>query len=300
MKLTIFFFFLYVVQISSQNIRFHGKLIDKETKNPVVFANISFINSNKGISSQENGEFELTIEEKLLQAKVHISCLNYQDTILTAIDIQNKTLFLRPKIFYLEEIILSKKVNKELVVDRYSRKNIKGGFSGLQSAPWIISKFFNYKEEYKETPYLKEIWVYFGAMIMRRKSKFRIRLYKKDTKTGLPSEDLLYENVIAFSSKIDGKVKVDISKYNIEFPKEGFFVGLERIHIPYNFHEFEYTNQGSKKKHKAIEVSPSFGAVQTKDTTIVFSQGKWRKFYHPKSFYDGNNIQPAISLTLSN
>lgn len=293
-------FFLFFAQTFGQNVLFHGKLIDKETKEPIVYANISFINSNKGISSKENGEFELTIDEKLLQSKVHVSCLNYQDTILTAIDLQNKTLSLKPKIFYLEEIILTKKVSKELVVDKYSRNDIKGGFSGLQSAPWIITKYFNYKDEYKETPYLKEIWVYFGSMIMRRKSKFRIRLYKKDTKTGLPSDDLINENVIVFSSKIDGKVKVDISKHNIDFPKEGFFIGLERIHIPYNFHEFEYTTEGSKKKHKAIEVSPSFGAVQTKDTTIVFSQGKWRKFYYPKEFNRENQIQPAISLTLSN
>jgi hypothetical protein len=142
--------------------------------------------------------------------------------------------------------------------------------------------------------------VYFGAMIVREKSKFRVRLFKLDTITGFPSKDIVHKEIIAYSNLIDGKVKIDISKYDIEFPKEGFFVGLERIHIPYNFYEYKYTMQGSKKKYIAKAVAPSFGAVYTKDTTFNFYSGKWRKLYSPKEYYKGNQIQPAISLTLTN
>lgn len=299
MKINILFFLIFA-QSFSQNIRFHGRLLDADSKEPVIYANISFLNSDKGISSQENGEFELTIEEKLLRSKVHISCLNYRDTILLAIELQNKTLFLKSKTFELKEVVISKKLNRELVIDKYSRKDIKGSFGSSQSYPWIITKLFNYKEEYNETPYLKEVWVYFGAMITREKSKFKIRFYKKDGKTGLPSEDLINEDVISFSSKIDGKVKIDISKYDIEFPKEGFFVGLERIHIPYNFYEFKYTTEGSRKKYIHKAVAPSFGATFTKDTIFVFSSGKWRKFFYHEGLKRESQIQPAISLTLSN
>ena len=65
MKKLIFFLFISA-QLFSQQVIFKGKLVDKETKLPIVYANISFLNSDKGISSKENGEFEILIDKKLL------------------------------------------------------------------------------------------------------------------------------------------------------------------------------------------------------------------------------------------
>jgi hypothetical protein len=299
MKNTIFLLFI-CSQTYAQTINFKGKLLDKETNKPVVYANISFLKTNIGISSLEDGSFNLEIDKKILQEKVHISCLNYKDTIVLAQSLFQKTLFLQPKSFELKEVVISKKVDRELEVDTYKRRDIKATFGGRQSNPWTVAKFFKYREEYKETPYIKDLSVYFGAMIVREKSKFRVRLFKIDTITGFPSEDLVHKEIIAYSKLLNGKVKIDVSKYDIEFPKEGFFVGLERLHIPNNFYEYKYTMQGSKKKYTAKAVAPSFGAVYTKDSTFHFSSGKWKKFYYPHKDYEGNQIQPAISLTLSN
>ncbi|MDD7913269.1 carboxypeptidase-like regulatory domain-containing protein [Polaribacter ponticola] len=294
------FFLLISSQLFGQKINFNGTLLDFETKEPVVYANISFLKTSLGISSLENGTFNLEIDEKLLQEKVHVSCLNYKDTIFLAKDIYNKVLYLKPKRFQLDEIVLSRKIDRELIIDKYKRKDIKGTFGGRQSSPWIVTKYFPYKKEYENISYLKEITVYFGSIFAREKSKFRVRLFKINNSTGFPSEDIISQEIIATSKKINGKVIIDVSKFDIEFPKDGFFVGLERIHIPYNFYEYKYTIQGSKKKHIAKAVAPSFGSVYTKDTTFHFSKGKWRKFYFPTKMYKGNQIEPAISLKLTN
>jgi len=293
--------FLISLSIQSQTVLLKGKLLDASTNQPIVYANISFLKGDKGISSQENGVFSLEIEENELKEKIHISCLNYKDTVVFAKDLQNKTLFLNSKNVELEEVVLSKKVDREFIVDKLKRRDIKSSFGGIQSSPWIITKFFDFKDKYVETPYLKEITVYFGSLLGRRKSKFRIRLFKVDTLHNKPlSEDLTNKEIIAYSRKIDGKVKIDISKLDIEFPKKGFFVGLERIHIPYNFYEYTYTKQGKRKKYIAKAIAPNFGAVYTKDTLNIFLRGKWKKYYFSQDFYKGNTIQPAISVTLSN
>ena len=192
----------------SQTINFKGKLLDKETNKPVVYANVSFLKSNIGISSLEDGTFNLEIDRKLLKEQLHISCLNYKDTVVLASSLQNKTLFLQPKSFELDEV--------------------------------------------------------------------------------------------AFSRKIDGKVKVDVSEYDIELPREGLFIGLERLHIPYNFYEYNYTKEGSRKKYVSKSLAPSFGATYTNDSIHIYSKGKWNDFYIPQKIYEGYQIQPAISLTLSN
>ncbi|WP_299012341.1 carboxypeptidase-like regulatory domain-containing protein [uncultured Polaribacter sp.] len=296
----LYFLLLISANLSAQTINFSGKLADQETKKPIVYANISFLDSNKGISTLEDGTFNLKVDKKLLYKKIHISCLNYKDTIVLAKELQNKTLFLKPKNFQLDEVLISKRLEKELTIDKYKRRDIKSSFGAVKGKPWIVTKFFKFDEKYKETPFLKEVIVYFDGLLFRHKSKFRVRLFKKDTISNKPSLDLIAKDIIVKARKIDGKVKIDISKFDLEFPQEGFFIGLERLHIPYNFHEYTYTKEGGKKKFKAIEVAPSFGATYTKDSIQVFSSGKWRSFYFPQKFYEGNQIQPAISLTLSN
>ncbi|OSY87903.1 hypothetical protein WH52_07625 [Tenacibaculum holothuriorum] len=297
----VFLFLLISFSIQSQTILLKGKLIGEVSKEPVVYANISFLEKNKGISSDEEGSFSLEIDKELLQERVHISCLNYNDTIVLASDLQNKILKLKPKNIELEEVVLTKKVEREFVVDKYRRKDIKSGFGARQRNPWIVTKYFKPNKKHENTPYVKNVIVYFTSITGRRKSKFRIRLFKIDSITGNPSDDIIKENIIAHSRVRDGKVEIDVSKYNIEFPEEGFFVGLERLHIPFNFYEYSYTMEGKgRKKYVAKAVSPTFGAAYTKDTIRIFSKGKWRKYFYPKEFYKGNSIQPAISLTLSN
>lgn len=294
-------FFLWIsFSLQSQTVQLKGKVIDAVTKQPVSYANISFLDGSLGISSQENGTFNLEIPKEKLQEKVYISCLNYKDTILVATKFLEKTVLLQPKTYELEEIILTKKLNRELEIDRYKRKQIKSSFGGIVKSPWIVTKYFPYKKEYESTPFLKNIYVYFSTFLSRRKAKFRVRLFQKDKKTGKPSEDLIKEEMIVSIGKKHGKVKIDVSKFNIEFLKEGFFIGLERLHIPYNFYEETYTIKGGKKKYKKICVAPNFGATYTKDSMYIYAGSKWVKYFLPQEFYKGDAIQPAISITLTN
>ena len=121
MKKSIILFLFVSVQAFSQQTTFEGTLLDAKTKKPIVYANISFIQSTKGISTTENGSFFMYLQQKYLKGKVHISCLNYKDTIVLASNIQNKTLFLQPKSFELAEVVVSRKVDRELVIDKYKK-----------------------------------------------------------------------------------------------------------------------------------------------------------------------------------
>ena len=93
MKKLLFFLFIST-QLFSQRINFEGKLVDAKTQEPIVYANVSFLNSDKGISSNEDGTFLMNLNKKYLDSKVHISCLNYKDTVVVAKDLYKKTLFL--------------------------------------------------------------------------------------------------------------------------------------------------------------------------------------------------------------
>ena len=50
----------------------------------------------------------MNLNKSFLKSKLHISCLNYKDTIVNAIDLYQKIVYLEPKIFVLNEVVLKK------------------------------------------------------------------------------------------------------------------------------------------------------------------------------------------------
>ena len=63
MKKTFWIFLLSSISLNAQRVIFKGKLLDVLTKKPVVYANISFLNSEKGISSNEDGSFAMYLDK---------------------------------------------------------------------------------------------------------------------------------------------------------------------------------------------------------------------------------------------
>jgi hypothetical protein len=58
--------------------------------------------------------------------------------------------------------------------------------------------------------------------------KIRTRIYELDTATGLPGRDLLNESVVTSSTLENGRLDIDLSKYNIEIYGD-FYLGFEWI-----------------------------------------------------------------------
>jgi len=59
-----------------------------------------------------------------------------------------------------------------------------------------------------------------------------------------PGEELLPENIIIDLNRKVGKLEVDVSKYNIELPVNGIYVGLEWL--------------GESENNKVINIHPGF------------------------------------------
>lgn len=283
-------FFLFFAQTFGQNVLFHGKLLDSETKEPVVYANISFLNSDKGISSQENGEFELTIEEKILQSKVHISCLNYRDTIIFAKEMLGEILYLKPKSYQLNEVVISRKKNKEIILDNVKNKVTPFHSHNIR----MIAKYF--PNELSENFFLKKIKIFF-ANNNSKKAKFRIRIFSKDSKSNYPKEDLLPINIPISLDKGQKSIDINLEEFYLDFPKDGVFIVFEKLLIPYNLYEFK--NFGNSKDEY---YAPVIGITKSKqfkklNRVSVFINGKW--FEVPMNT-ENYNFVSAISLTLSN
>jgi hypothetical protein len=120
----------------------------------------------------------LKIDQKLLREKVHISFLDYKDTVLFVAELNKRTLFLKSKKVLLDTITTSRKVSRELVVDSYKKSELNSGYGALKTSLWIVTKFFNFHAKYEKTPYLKNVIFYIGRIPKVKAGKFRGRFFQ--------------------------------------------------------------------------------------------------------------------------
>ncbi len=294
MKRLLWIVLFFSFSLQAQRVVFEGKLLDAETKEPVVYANISFLNSEKGISSTEDGTFRMYLDQKYLSQKIHISCLNYKDTIVEAKSIQKGILYLNSKTEVLNEIILTRKLEKEVILDPVKKGIISMHSRGLR----MVAKYFPNTKKDDCCPYLKTITIEFPRR-SNKQSKFRFRIFDVDPATGKPKSDLLLENIPVTIAPDQTQVQLDVTDHNIRMPENGFFVAFEKLFIPYN----KYGKNENDPTEEGF-YSPVIGVTKSKayrkySRNFIYARGEWTELpYTRKGRLKG--YVPAISVTLSN
>ena len=292
-KSVIFLLFLST-NLFSQEVLFKGRLLDAKTKVPVVYANISFLKTSKGVSSIENGTFAMSINQKYLNGNVHISCLNYKDTIVKAATLNATTLLMQPKLNQLEEAVLTKRVNRVFLQDKVKKK-----VHGVHSAGMrMMAKYFPFDRKNKYCNYLSKVTLYFSKR-HNKKSKFRVRVFNRDAITGLPKEDLLNVNLPITISEGQLSTEVDLSNFDIEMPKNGVFIAFEKLFIPFNEYGKKQVDSDGEVLYAPIIGFTKYNYRKPKERTYYYVKGNWVKsaLNRVSGF---KKWAPAISLTLTN
>ncbi|WP_298780796.1 carboxypeptidase-like regulatory domain-containing protein [uncultured Polaribacter sp.] len=290
------FFLLISTQLFSQKVNITGKLVDKETNEPVVYANISFLNSKKGISSNEDGTFSINLDKKYLENQVHISCLNFKDTVVYAKNLQNNILKLEPKAFTLDEITLTKRIEQSVVLGEVKNKVEGVHTSGMR----MLAKYFPNDKRVKCCNFLEAIEIHFSKRnVHQKKSKFRIRIFSKDDKTGLPKEDILNVNLPVEIEDGQEKVTIDISNFNIEMPENGIFIAFEKLLIPFNAYGKKEIDTENEFFYSPIIGYTKYNKKDRNSNMYMFVKGKWQ--LSPLSKVKiMRKYAPAIALKLTN
>lgn len=274
-------------------------IINSETNEKIPYVNIWVENENIGTTSNEKGEFELEIDNPKI---ILFSAIGFQTKKVSSDSIRN-ILELTPAITELDEIIInSKKLAQELIIGEFEKSKINSYFA-CGGTPLISARYFEFKENYKETPFIEKIKILTKSKI--KDSKFNIRLYGTNEK-GEPENYIYNKNIIRIAKKGKRLTEIDISELNIKFPKEGFFVAIEWLIIEDNKYEFNYTIKGSEERHIGIRYDPKIGLIPSvvNKNSWIFIQGEWSKLWKNnnetmKKYRNKYNLL-AIELTLTN
>ena len=294
MKSTLFVIYLLCFGSIMMSAQIKGVVIDNATKNPIPYVSIWIENENNGTTSEENGQFQLNVSEK--SKNLLFSALGYEKKTAS---ISNEMMVeMTPNTIELKEIVLTKK---------YGTKQIEIGetdspfLQAYENGPRIDIKFFAYKAKYRKTKFIKQVALNTDSRI--EDATLKLHLYMVDA-AGMPGEELLEKDFIATVSKGVKKTLFNLAAFNLRMPKNGLFVGFERLKIEKN------------KSEKAIrDVNTDTNIVQTtfyplvlynrveRDFRYLFIGGKWTRESLTVAPGESSKLpiyEPAINLILVN
>ncbi len=299
MKSLLFFFFV-VLHIHAQEVLFEGHIYDQKTKETIPYVNLSFLNTLKGTSTDEEGHFFIDIPTSYLEKKVHISSLGFKDTIVDAsILFKAKKMYMLEESFELQEVVLTEKLDNTNVLNPISSSSLASGFSS-SSTPWVLALYFpNIGAQEKK---VNKVTVFFkkNENFKRASSKFRIRIYDVDEVTKKPNRDLLRKSIVLEHNIKQEYVSVDLDALNIEMPREGLYVGIEWLFVPSNWYKHTTLNKTLNKKEIEDRFAPTFSGAYTQNQNykvMVYGMGAWSDF-KVQSKNNTKNLVPAISLKI--
>ncbi|NND15386.1 MAG: carboxypeptidase-like regulatory domain-containing protein [Eudoraea sp.] len=289
---------LFVSVLGAQSIRVEGFVLDSKTQEAIPYVNLSFLNTLKGTSTDEKGHYFIDVPTVLLEKDVHISSLGYEEKVLKGkILSEAANIYLDEESFELDEVVLSEVWGDSEVLNPISSYSLTSGFSS-SSTPWVLALYFPNIGANKKV--VEKVMVFFQQQsgTLKSESKFRLRVYNSDPDTGAPGKDLLRENVILNIEEGDTHVSVDLSEYGISFPRDGVYIGLEWLFIPYNWYKSTTEDPITKQKYIEDRFAPTFGGIYSGNfnyKTMIYGMGSWSPFRVVSKGNDKSFI-PAISL----
>ena len=224
MKNVISFVFLLINCIAhSQEYEVTGKIINSKTQEKIEFVNIGISNKGVGTVSNENGLFNLKLNELVNTSdSIIFSHIGYQTKIIKVAKFSTKetTILLEPETTILKEVSIAKtKTPKPKKIGRSSK--------GLGL---LHSNFYTYYEKDVDDRLSKEIGM--QLKIKRnceidsltfnitsndfKKLKFRVNFYKIEN--GKPTDIIVHQNIIfEINNKFLGWFSVNLKPYDIFF-----------------------------------------------------------------------------------
>ncbi|MDR6966627.1 hypothetical protein J2X31_000625 [Flavobacterium arsenatis] len=264
-------FLLLAVQNFAQTT---GIVQDSLTKKTIPYVNIWVDNENIGATSEENGSF--TISNDALNKTLILSCVGYE-TKAIKLSHNNQVFYLKKASIQLEEVLVqSQKKTIFNTISTFDLETATTGF-GIQLAPWIVGRFFEYDQSYEKTPYLNTIKLATNSNI--KGALFKMVLYVPDEK-GAPGDYLYNEDIIFSVPKGHRETTIDVSKYKIAFPEKGLFVAFEWLTIEQNKFQYKFKDLNSKGYKKAFRYEPTLSAYMTPEygNTWIYLNAQWKKF----------------------
>ncbi|MDR2011401.1 MAG: hypothetical protein LBQ22_13055 [Bacteroidales bacterium] len=275
--------------LSQNKLQLH--VLDSETNEGIPFCDVLY-GVNKGTITNDDGTLSLNLD--FYPDSIVIYNLAYETKTVKVNKSQSEYYIkLQPKKFYLNEVEVVAKRGKSIKLGIYKNKwyagpNYERGTN--------VSLFIDNKNANKG--YIKNLQYYMCKKnTLNPTNIFRVHIYAVDSITKGPGKELLSENVFANAKEGDEWVVVDVLKYNIEYPPEGFFIGYEVLS---NHREDEgvLIENRYMESHNAV-LAASEEKTNQRLTWIKYpGREKWRKGTLPPTCKNCVNLNAKMACEI--
>ncbi|NEW84844.1 MAG: hypothetical protein GZ094_21090 [Mariniphaga sp.] len=238
-------------------------IVNKDNNDPIPFAIVTFYNIDNPVGghyANEKGILKIQFPENI--NRIEFSCLGFVSKSFSLQKELSDTVKLEIGHYMLPEIVINRnKQGERGFILGYVKRNhwrSVGYFKNTEIAVYIPNSL-GYK------PFITNLF-YKLRQTENVKNAFRIHIYKVKEDLFEPGEDLVLSNLIFY---LEGKynshtIDFDISEFNIEFPLEGVFIGIEWIGL---------INNAGIKNTKKVNNYPSVLTTYKVDKKYSFYRG---------------------------
>ncbi len=286
---SIFLFLMLCFVATAQNFELKGRIIDEKTKQALPYSTVEIFSQKTGTIADSEGNFILNLKSEMANKDtIRFSHLGYATYSLSMTDfdkLKEKTIALQAKDFVLSEVFVVPK----------NYKTVKLGIRKKKPERKQITSYYNNKignfieNKVGEIGWLKTVSFYIHKTGCP-KTPFRVGVYELDKKTKSPGESILNENVIVTAPET-GWFSIDMSNFNIQFPKEGFFVVMEWINSGeeyyYDYEINDRDKDGNIVKNVRKFYGQSIGSIVRQPKAITWGINLGNDWIQYKLFHKG-------------
>lgn len=256
MKLKLFLFLIFLhLSLFAQKNTIDITVKDNATKKNIEWASLS-INKKYFLSSSEEGKISLVSSLFKETDSITISALGYlsKTYILKQLNEEITIVYLLPDVQVLNEVVVnSNNVEAKKVVLGYGYN-----FSIVTTLTGLNTKYAQFIPNNDGLNCkIKELEFILTNAQKGIDQPFRVNIYSRDKISKFPSKELIEDDLIVRNYKKSKKFTVDVSKYNITTPKDGFFIVAETLNEEY------YSNKEVVVHNRSFYRLPTFKVKAT-------------------------------------
>lgn len=190
-----------------------GKLLDKESGEPIVSASVIVEGTSLGNITNLDGEFRLTLPDSLRNRTLSFSHLGYvgQTVEAPALEGRNSVLSLEPKVFSLQEVLIRLVEPKRLL-----RQMMESRSSNYSSAPVYLTTFYREGVQLKNKfqSLTEAVFKVYKSSVMDPGAADQVKLLKMSRIDNTEKTDSVIAKI---RSGVEACLKLDIMKHIPDF-----------------------------------------------------------------------------------
>ena len=217
-------------QATAQAPSLKGRVLDATTHLPVPYASLSLRNEADWTLANAKGHFELAAPKKSVIDTLLVECPGYlpHPVVVRNRALADSTLTLAKAVATLKTQPPNPAPANIRRLGSLAKRPGEGMIQGLMGSQFAL--LIEPSPKYRPGS-VQNVSFYIGENGFPKEA-FRIRLYRADGPNHSPGTNLLTENLIVAAPGGGKWFTVDVSKYLVEVPRDGFFVAMEWIKGP--------------------------------------------------------------------